>query len=113
LQTPSAHGRRKFFQHSSLLSLPPLKFFPCECSCRFRCEATKLKQELPAKHHHCLSKDSEMICRSHANEPMALLTNLLHLDVALRKSLMETPAMITGRIVLLVVFHPFCFCYQF
>lgn len=54
-----------------------------------------------------------MICRSHANEPMALLTNLIHLDVALRKNLMETPAMNTERIVPLVVFHPFCFCYQF
>lgn len=44
---------------------------------------------------------------------MALLTNLIHLDVALRKNLMETPAMNTERIFPLVVFHPFCFCYQF
>lgn len=94
-------------------SVSCLKFLPCVCSCRRRCEATKFKQELPAKLHHCLSEGSEMICRSHANEPMALLTNLIHLDVALRRSLMETPAMNTERIVPLVALHPFCFCFQF
>ena len=62
---------------------------------------------------HCLSRYSETICRSQANEPMALLTNLIHLDVALRKSLMEPPAMNMEGIAPLVVFHPFCFCYQF
>lgn len=77
LQTPVHTAERKFFQHSSLLSLPPLKFLPVDSGAKQQ----KLKQELPAKYHHCLSKDSEMICRSHANEPMALLTNLLHLSV--------------------------------
>lgn len=72
-----------------------------------------LNLESPETHKNCLSRYSETICRSHANEPMALLTNLLHLDVALRKSLMETPAINTEGIVPLVVFHPFCFCHQF
>lgn len=71
------------------------------------------KLELPAKQEHCLSRYSKTICRSHANEPVALLTNLIHLDVALRESLMETPAANTEVTVPLAVFHPFCFCYHF
>lgn len=80
---------------------------------RPRKKQQNLNLELPEKHEHYLSRYSEAICRSHANEPMALLANLIHLDVALRKSLMETPAMNTEGIVPLAVFHPFCFCYQF
>lgn len=78
-----------------------------------RKEQGRSNLELPVKHEHCLSRYSKTICRSHANEPVALLPNLIHLDVALRKSLMETPATNTEVIVPLEVFHPFCFCYQF
>lgn len=80
---------------------------------RPRKKQENLNTKLPEMYKHCLSRYPETICRSHANEPMALLTNLLHLDVALRKNLMETPDMNTEGIVPLVVFHPFCFCYQF
>lgn len=69
--------------------------------------------ELPQKCWHTLSRYSETKRRSHANEPMAPLTNLIHLDVARRKSLIEAPAMNTEEAVPLVVFQPFCFCYQF
>lgn len=66
---------------------------------RPRKKQQNLNLELPEMHKHCLSRYSETMCRSHANESMALLTNLLHLDVALRKSLMETPAIDTEGIV--------------
>lgn len=73
----------------------------------------KSNWELPERLEHCVFRYSKTICRSHANEPVVLLANLIHLDAALRKRLMETPAMHSEVIVPVVAFHPFCFCYQF
>lgn len=104
-----------FFQVglSSLSLSPTLSFFHVHDHVNSHVGQCNLKLELPEKHQHCLSGYSEMISRPHANEPMALLTNQTHLGVALRKNLMETSAMNAERRVPLVVFHPFCFCYQF
>lgn len=113
LQTPSAQQNGVFPAQLSPFSRSTWNLFHVCAPVDSGVKQQNLNKELPAKRHHCLPTDSEMICRSHANEPMALLTNLIHLDVALRKNLMETPAMNTERIVPLVVFHSFCVCYQF
>lgn len=136
LTDPRVQKHRNLSQ-GALCSFPhPFQVPRCKRLCTFQCEAKchgavgrktgeknkegktwkkqqNLNLELPEKREHCLSRSSKAICRSHANEPVALLTNLIHLDVVLRKRLMETPAMNTEVIVPLVVFHPFCFCHQF
>lgn len=88
-----------------------LKLLPCTWPCGIQREQHSLNSELP---RNTSTGCSETVCRSHANKPMALLTNMIHLMrlFGKKKNLMETPAMNTVRIVPLVVFHPFCFCYK-